>query len=45
MKMIVLWDVAPCSLVQIDRRFRGVYCLHHTLRHENMKYYLFHEVS
>jgi hypothetical protein len=23
MKMTVFWDVAQCSLVQIDRRFRG----------------------
>jgi hypothetical protein len=23
-KMTVFWDVAPCSLVEIDRRFRGV---------------------
>jgi hypothetical protein len=23
------WDVAPCILVAVDRRFRGVYCLHH----------------
>jgi hypothetical protein len=22
------WDVAPCSLVKVDRRFRGAYCLH-----------------
>jgi hypothetical protein len=22
-------DVAPCSLVDIDKRFRAVYCLHH----------------
>jgi hypothetical protein len=22
-------DVAPCSLVDIDRRFGGIYCLHH----------------
>jgi hypothetical protein len=22
-----LWDVSPCSLVQIYRRFRGVHCL------------------
>jgi hypothetical protein len=29
MKMAVLWDVAPRSLVEIDRRFRGAYCLHH----------------
>jgi hypothetical protein len=27
--MAVLWDVAPCSLVDIDRRFWGAYCLHH----------------
>jgi hypothetical protein len=26
--MIVFWDVAPFSPVEIDRRFRGVYCLH-----------------
>jgi hypothetical protein len=29
MKMAVFLDVAPCSLVEIDRRFRGAYCLHH----------------
>jgi hypothetical protein len=29
MEMTVFWYVAPCSLVEIDRRFRGVYCLHH----------------
>jgi hypothetical protein len=29
MKMTIFWDVAPCSLVQIDRRFKGTYCLHH----------------
>jgi hypothetical protein len=29
MKTTVFWDRAPCSLVEIDRRFRGVYCLHH----------------
>jgi hypothetical protein len=23
------WDVAPCSHVEVDRRFRGAYCLHH----------------
>jgi hypothetical protein len=22
-------DLAPCSLVGVDRRFRGAYCLHH----------------
>jgi hypothetical protein len=29
MKFRVLWDVAPCSHVEVDRHFRGVYCLHH----------------
>jgi hypothetical protein len=27
--MAVFWDTAPCSLVEIDWHFRGVYCLHH----------------
>jgi hypothetical protein len=27
--MTVFWDVVPCSLVKVDRRFRGAYCLHH----------------
>jgi hypothetical protein len=27
--MAVFWDVAPCSLVDIDRCFRGAYCLHY----------------
>jgi hypothetical protein len=25
MKMAVFWDVVPCSLVDIDQRFRGAY--------------------
>jgi hypothetical protein len=29
MKMTLFWDVAPCSLVEIDRHFGGTYCLHH----------------
>jgi hypothetical protein len=28
MKFRVFWDVAPCSQVDVDRRFRGAYCLH-----------------
>jgi hypothetical protein len=28
-KMTNFWVVAPCSLVNIDRRFRGAYCLLH----------------
>jgi hypothetical protein len=26
--MAVFWDTAPCTLADIDRRFRGAYCLH-----------------
>jgi hypothetical protein len=29
MKFRVFWDVAPCSLVEDERHFRGAYCLHH----------------
>jgi hypothetical protein len=29
MKMAVFWVVAPCSLVEVYRRFRGPCCLHH----------------
>jgi hypothetical protein len=29
LKMTVFWVAAPCSLVEIDRRFRGAYCLYH----------------
>jgi hypothetical protein len=29
MKVAVVWYVVPCSLVDIDRRFRGVYRIHH----------------
>jgi hypothetical protein len=29
MKVTVFWDVALCSLVEIDRRFRSAYCLHY----------------
>jgi hypothetical protein len=28
MKMTAFWDNAPCSLVEVDRRFRDAYCLH-----------------
>jgi hypothetical protein len=29
MKFRVFWDVGPCSQVDVDRSFRGAYCLHH----------------
>jgi hypothetical protein len=28
-KFTVFFDVAPCSRVEVDRLFRGSYCLHH----------------
>jgi hypothetical protein len=35
------YDVAPCSHVEVDRRFRGAYCLHHQGDHrpEDSKLY------
>jgi hypothetical protein len=27
--MAVFWVAAPCSLVEVHRRFRHAYCLHH----------------
>jgi hypothetical protein len=27
--MTAVCDIAPCSLVEVDRRFRGAYCLQH----------------
>jgi hypothetical protein len=29
LKMTVFWDVVPCSLIDIQRRFKGAYCLHY----------------
>jgi hypothetical protein len=29
LKMAVFWVVAPCSLVEVNQRFRGPCCLHH----------------
>jgi hypothetical protein len=29
MKFRVFWDIAPCSHVEVDRRLRDAYCLHH----------------
>jgi hypothetical protein len=31
MKVAVFWVVAPCSLVEIARRFGGAYCLHNQI--------------
>jgi hypothetical protein len=47
MELTAFWDTVLCSLVEIDRRLRGAYCLHHhtipegcqlhTRRRENLK--------
>jgi len=29
LKVTAFWDIALCSLVEEDRRFRGTYCLGH----------------
>jgi hypothetical protein len=29
MKFRVFWDVALCNHIEVDRHFRGVYCLRH----------------
>jgi hypothetical protein len=29
MKMAIFWVVAPCSLVEVYKLFRGPCCLHH----------------
>jgi hypothetical protein len=31
LKMAVFWVVAPCSLVELYRRFKGACCLHHQI--------------
>jgi hypothetical protein len=28
-EMTAFWGIAPCSLVEVDQRFRDSYCLHH----------------
>jgi hypothetical protein len=29
LRLTAFWDIAPHSLILVDRRFRGVYSLHH----------------
>jgi hypothetical protein len=29
MMMRAFWDIAPCNLIRVDRRFGGAYCLYH----------------
>jgi hypothetical protein len=34
--MTAFWDIVPCSLIEVDRRFRGSYCLHHQGDHASI---------
>jgi hypothetical protein len=29
MNITVFWDIAPCSLAEVDRLLKGAYCLDH----------------
>jgi hypothetical protein len=29
MNITAFWNIAPCSVVEVARRFRGMHCLHH----------------
>jgi hypothetical protein len=40
MKFRVFWDVAPCSHVEVDRHFRGAYCIRHE-GHKSITFFLF----
>jgi hypothetical protein len=40
MKMIVFWDVGPCSLVEVYRRFRGTCCLQHRATSQKTAIYI-----
>jgi hypothetical protein len=38
MKMAASWVIAPCRLVWVYRRFRGLYCLHHRGDESTLRY-------
>jgi hypothetical protein len=46
MNIKVFWDIALCSLVDVDQHFRGAYFLHHQVdrnihtRRKNLKFHL-----
>jgi hypothetical protein len=43
LKMIFSWGIAPCNLLEVNRRFRGTYCLHH--QDDLKRRIYFHEVT
>jgi hypothetical protein len=38
--MAVFWDIALCTLVDIDQCFRGAYCVHHQVLDDGGSKYL-----
>jgi hypothetical protein len=44
-KMTALWDIVLCSLVEVDQRFRGVYCLHRQRDHRQSSSRLYGAIS
>jgi hypothetical protein len=32
LNMTAFWDIAPCNVVEVDRRFRGAFYLHHQVQ-------------
>jgi hypothetical protein len=43
--MTALWDIAPYSLVEVDRRFRGAYCLHNEGDHRPVMEFLCKKIN
>jgi hypothetical protein len=43
MKVIAFWDVASCHLVEVDWRFRRVYCLHHKQMNDSLPWWWRHQ--
>jgi hypothetical protein len=44
LKMVAFWNIAPCSLVEVDWRFRSAYCCYHQgdellLSNSSVKFY------
>jgi hypothetical protein len=43
MKVRAFWDIWLCSLVRVDRRFRGAYCLYH--QDDDINWYKFRKYT
>jgi hypothetical protein len=40
MKLTAFFNITPCNLVKVDRRFRGTYCLHHQGNYRGSTHFL-----